>query len=179
MKMTIFSNRKIRSLFALTEVKFYIVVLTLFMVVPLLLYKFTFITMVLEGNSMYPTLKDGTVALCIKVNNPYKSIERNDFVSLAAPDGSGQKYVKRVVGLPNEIIEIRSGYVYVNDVLIDSSFVENENFSNVPPTLLGDDEYYVLGDNRAFSNDSREFGPIKGATIQCKYLFSLPALIKD
>lgn len=167
-------KNKRASFFTITESKLYILLLVAFMSIPLFLYKINFITMALEGDSMFPTLKNETIILCNRVYNPYKEVERNEFVSIIAPDNENELYLKRVVGLPGEVIEIVSGDVYINGELLDSSFVENENFTTIPPTLLGEDEYYVMGDNRAFSLDSRNFGPIKADTIKCKYLVTVP-----
>jgi signal peptidase I len=68
--------------------------------------------------------------------------------------------VKRIIGLPGEKVEIRDGYVFINGNRLPEPFPHDQYPQNIPAYTLGPVEYYVLGDNRGNSNDSRAFGPV-------------------
>ena len=119
-----------------------------------------------EGNSMFPTLKHGDMLIVKKYNLDLKNkdvvlIKKNDFI-----------IIKRLIGIPMDKIEIKDGYVFVNDKKFDNIYIENlGNFRN--KLVLNKEEYFVLGDNRKDSIDSRytEIGIIKKEQIIGKILF--------
>jgi len=92
-------------------------------------------------------------------------LKRGDVIVFEIDDA---KSVKRLIGLPGEKVEIRDGKIYINDEQLDESSYNpslmrfNANFE---PVILGGDEFFVLGDNRDNSSDSRRFGPISGSSI--------------
>jgi signal peptidase I len=100
---------------------------------------------------------------------PHKILERQDIVVFRAPRDETQYYIKRVIGLPGETVEIDNGVVTIYNtdwpkghVLDESGYLpEGRKTNGTRKTILGEDEYYVLGDNRPASSDSRSFGPIK------------------
>ena len=91
--------------------------------------------------------------------------ERGDIVVFHLPDRQGADLVKRVVGLPGETVEMRDGRVYVDGVLLEEPYLTGYDDSNEPPVAVPAGRYYVLGDNRAVSYDSRSMGPIDQAQI--------------
>ncbi len=123
-----------------------------------------------NGTSMFPTLEAGDILILNKLDKNY---ERYDIVVL---DSSviGEAIIKRVYGLPGETIKIEEGILYVdgkqiedeyNNVLNDPVYIDND-MKDVEEFTLEDDEYFVLGDNRWASNDSRSFGPVTENQIE-------------
>ena len=116
--------------------------------------------MSISGNSMYPTLKDKQVVKVSKI----KEINRFDIVIVKKHDN--YLIVKRVIGLPNEKVEYKDNHLYINDKPVTEDFIDlystkTENFVYT----LKDNEYFLLGDNREYSTDSREHGPFRKEEI--------------
>lgn len=119
-----------------------------------------------DGPSMDNTLKDGQVLILNKIGYKKDKIKRYDIVVADVTiNGKKERIVKRVIGLPNETIYAKDGKVYVNDKEVDSSFASTmtDDFSIEDNGLvkIPGDSYYIMGDNRAISLDSRTFGPVK------------------
>jgi signal peptidase I len=117
-----------------------------------------------RGSSMEPTLHDGQYMIISKLIYWIHPPERGDIIVFRPPNGSGDDYIKRVVGLPGEQVEIQDGVVSVGGVLLDEPYIANPGFySGV--WELGDEEYFVLGDNRRNSSDSHTWGVFPGENI--------------
>lgn len=120
-----------------------------------------------DGPSMNNTLEDGQVLILNKFIYRKEDIKRYDIVVIKRDNG--EKIIKRVIGLPNETIEIKDNKVYANGKLLDSSFTssisEDFDISEVGFEKVPGDSYFVLGDNREISLDSRVLGPIKKEKI--------------
>ena len=100
--------------------------------------------------------------------------ERGDVIVFHAPVRPAKDFVKRVVALPGETVEIRSGAVYINGVGFEESYElgsEFRHYQDSPPITLEADEFYVLGDNRGSSNDSKDWGPVRLDDIVGKVAF--------
>lgn len=133
------------------------------------------------GNSMNPTLKDGQVVLVSKL--PF-SPKRNEIILFKS---SGKSYVKRVIGLPGEKVEYMDGILYINEIPFKETYlsedIETYNFlfSDVcgndlcPKGVIPEDKYFVMGDNRQESTDSRDpkIGLISKKEIDGKVLYSI------
>ncbi|HIS30512.1 MAG TPA: signal peptidase I [Candidatus Limivivens intestinipullorum] len=121
-----------------------------------------------SGMSMYPTLEDGDNLITDKISYRFTDPKRYDIVvfPFTESDGSTRNFIKRIIGLPGETVQIIDGEVYINGELLGENYgaeiIENPGVAAEPITL-GDDEYFVMGDNRNNSKDSRyaEVGNIK------------------
>lgn len=111
-----------------------------------------------NGNSMYQTLNGKEYMILNKLG----TIERYDIVVVATED---DELIKRVYGLPGEKIEIENGNIYINDKKIEDKYAYGHT-SSYEAIILGEDEYFVLGDNRVVSLDSRLLGPINKNDIE-------------
>lgn len=118
-----------------------------------------------EGASMSTTLSDGDKALTDALFYKMGNIDRFDIVIVKKEKGQfkGQELVKRVIALPGETIEYKNGTLYINDEIVDEPFIDDiveELTGTIKKKTLGDNEYFVMGDNRGNSSDSRDFGVI-------------------
>lgn len=124
--------------------------------------------------SMRPTLRSGDRLRC-KALGPRDVIRRGQLVVFEYPPDPALIFVKRVVGLPGEVVEVDDGRVYVNGDPIDEGFYAflgpGEKNMDMPPTRLDPGEYYVMGDNRHASFDSRSFGPVPRARMLATPLY--------
>ena len=114
----------------------------------------------ITGSSMEPNFTDGM----IRITKSARDIRRGDVVVLRLP--GCPRYIKRIIGLPGEEVVISRGSIYINGKLLAEEYTtkplkENETYC----TKLGEDEYFVLGDNRPESTDSRVFGPVEQSCI--------------
>ena len=115
----------------------------------------------IEGYSMEPNLHQGQYLIVNKaVYRWLHPPERGDIIVFEYPRAPDRDFIKRVIGLPGEKVEIRNGVVYINDEPLPEPYLDNKGHGNFPPTVLGPDQYFVLGDNRDNSSDSRMWGPL-------------------
>lgn len=95
----------------------------------------------------------------------FRAPERGEIIVFHYPVNPDKDFVKRVVGLPGETVAVRDGTVYVDGVRLEEPYLERRDRSNARPLVLGDGEYYVIGDNRPNSNDSRAWGAVPEENI--------------
>jgi len=138
------------------------------LVVVILLKQYVFTTVKVNGSSMYPTLHDKDVMVLDKLSYRFSDIERFDIVVV---DIETTKLIKRVIGLPNETIEYKDNVLYINGKVIEDKYrdIEMDDFSYT----LGSDEYFVMGDNRGDSIDSRVLGSVGRHQIMGKTKITL------
>ena len=117
----------------------------------------------IDGSSMEPNLHNDEYVIVDKVTYLFGKPQRGDVVVFYL-EGQPKDYIKRVIGLPGETIEVSNGTVFVDGQPLDESYVTPSNVT-YPQRQLGEDEYFVLGDNRGNSSDSRSFGPIHVSNI--------------
>ena len=149
-----------------------------------------------DGRSMYPTLKDGEFGFTNVGGVLLNGVERGDIVVVTMEE-EGQKthWVKRVIGLPGDTVSCVNDIVYINGKVLDETKyiapdyrqslvdkfgyfnkvpnADNTNVEDFEEVKLGDDEYYVMGDNRPYSKDSRYVGPVKKSQIFAKKMLVL------
>ena len=138
------------------------------LIVVALIRTFVFTMIRVEGNSMMETLQDGdrvaSTIIDMKLNGP----KRFDIVITTYP-GETKYVVKRVIGLPGETVEIKQGVTHVNGKPIEEAYVTHPTPNDQFPALtLSEDEYFVMGDNRFVSKDSRMVGPVTRDVIKAK-----------
>lgn len=118
----------------------------------------------IEGPSMMPTLNPGQYLIINKVVYRLHPPGRGDIIVFHHPRSPDRDLIKRVVGVPGDVVEVRKGEVSVNGALLDEPYVLQPG-RNSGHYELGPDEYFVLGDNRPNSDDSRNWGTVKGDQI--------------
>lgn len=123
------------------------------------------------GSSMDPTYSDGQQLMVNRIAYKMDEPSYGDIVMFKPIDDIGDRYVKRIVGLPGDVVEVKDNKFYRNGVPIKEDYIKepmtSENFKEY---LLNEDEYFVLGDNRNNSRDSRYFGPINEEYIVGKII---------
>lgn len=113
-----------------------------------------------SGNSMNPTLNDGEIMILNKLAN----IERYDIV-VVSKSVAGEEIIKRVIGMPGDSIEYVDGTLYINDEAVLDTYGSG-NTGDFYKVFLGPDEYWIMGDNRSVSKDSRVFGKVNKKDIE-------------
>lgn len=122
----------------------------------------------IEGYSMEPNFHDGQFLLVNKINYLIGHPQRGDVIVFRYPysqPNNPKNYIKRIIGLPGEKVQVTNGKVYVNDVRMDEPFPFNHAAYDWGPVTVGPDEYFVLGDNRPESSDSHSWGLLPARNI--------------
>jgi signal peptidase I len=126
-----------------------------------------------EGTSMMPSLEDQERIFVNKFVYRLEPIERGDIVVFRYPRDPSKSYIKRVIGMAGDKIRIDGGQVYVNGQELDESYVPAEyaDTRTYPELVVPANSYFVLGDHRSMSNDSRDFGAVNQSYIYGKAVF--------
>ena len=132
----------------------------------------------IDGRSMEPTYHDGESGFAIKHSEKPR---RYDVVIIENEHTNGSHWIKRVIGLPGETVEYRDGYLFVDGHRMIESYLDpaNGKTEDFGPVSLEDDEYWVMGDNRRVSADSRVIGPVRENEIAGGHVFILVHKGKD
>ncbi len=128
---------------------------------------------------MYPTFKNGEYILTNLIAVRIDGIQRGDVIVFQAPPNHEKDFIKRVIGLPGDTIELKHGFVYINGKQLNESAYLNSSIRTYGGAFLKDNEpytippgnYFVMGDNRPFSSDSREWGLLPAHMIIGKSFF--------
>ena len=126
-----------------------------------------------EGTSMMPGLEDQERIFVNKFVYRWEPIQRGDIVVFRYPRDTSKSYIKRVIGVAGDRVRIENGQVFVNDEALGEDYVPSEyaDARSYPEVVVPRNSYFVLGDHRTMSNDSRDFGPVNEHFIYGKAVF--------
>ena len=126
-----------------------------------------------EGTSMMPGLEDQERIFVNKFVYRWEPIQRGDIVVFRYPRDTSKSYIKRVIGVAGDRIRIENGQVYVNGEALDEDYVPNDyaDARSYSEVVVPTNSYFVLGDHRTMSNDSRDFGAVNERYIYGKAVF--------
>ena len=127
-------------------------------------------------DSMFPNYEGSDFIIYNKISK-FNNYERGDVV-LSESTYLNKDIIKRIVGLPGEIVQIKNGQVYINEEPIKEDYIIPFEDETTDAFLLGENEYFLIGDNRPISYDSRSFGPVKKIEIEAKVLLKIPGIAK-
>ncbi len=140
--------------------------IALALLIAFLVRQFLFQPYRVEMGSMIPTLHEGDLVIVNKLYSNPDKLHRGDIIVFHPPSDHKVSYIKRVVGLPGESVEVRNGIVKVNGEELGETYISTATPSIFGPTVLKEDEFFVMGDHRNNSLDSRDFGPIQENAIE-------------
>lgn len=151
-------------LFFLDFIETIVIALAIFVVV----YRFLFQPHQVRGNSMFDNFHDGEYLLTDKIDYRFHEPSRGDVVVFKAPKNEDYDYIKRIVGLPGDQVSIKDGQVWINSEKLDESGYLDPRIITRPGMFTEEGEiitvpigsYFVMGDNRNNSSDSRDWGPV-------------------
>lgn len=143
------------------------------------IYAFLFRPFQVNGQSMYPNYHNSEYILTSLISLKFSALERGDVIVFQSPTDNEKDFIKRVIGLPGEKIGIKDGSVFVNGIKLDELSYLETNIKTYGGAFLGDGQttivpegnYFMLGDNRGFSSDSREWGFVPREKIIGKSFF--------
>ncbi|MCL5016244.1 MAG: signal peptidase I [Patescibacteria group bacterium] len=132
----------------------------------LIIYKYIAQPFVVEGASMQPNFYSGDYLLVDEISYRFEHPERGQVIVFHNPQDTKEFYIKRIVGLPGDKVVIGNGTINVNGQQVNQSYLPSGMPTSGNETVvLGKDQYFVLGDNRVVSYDSRSWGPLNGNLI--------------
>ncbi|MCL5010168.1 MAG: signal peptidase I [Patescibacteria group bacterium] len=139
----------------------------------LVIYIFLFRPFEVDGLSMFPTFHNGDYVLTNLITLKLGNIKRGDVVVFVAPPDHQKDFIKRIIGLPGDTIMLKNGNVYLNNHRLNESRYLGPNVKTYGETFLEDgqtitvppNEYFVMGDNRPYSSDSRDWGFVKRSEL--------------
>jgi signal peptidase I len=154
--------------FFLDIVETFVIALAIFV----LMYLFLFQPHQVKGNSMYPNFHDQEYILTDKITYRLGQPDRGDVVIFKAPKNEEYDYIKRIIGLPGEKVRVEDCHIYINDELLQEVYIDTQVCTNAgrfwqtgQSITLAENEYFVMGDNRPYSSDSRDWGTVPRPNI--------------
>jgi len=147
-----------------------IVIIALLIVIPI--RYFIFQPFFVKGQSMEPTFENGDYLIIDEISYRFRVPQRGEVIVFKYPENPSQRYIKRIIGLPEETVEIKDGKVIIHNEQRPEGFTLDEPYLAPGQYTAGNlrikldpNEYFVLGDNRLQSSDSRRWGPVNRALI--------------
>jgi len=169
------------TIFLLDALKILLIALAIVIPVRMLLFQ----PFVVKGNSMEPNYHSADYLIIDEVSFKMRSPQRGEVIVFNYPKDPSQRYIKRIIALPGETIEIRNGEVFISinngsEVKVDESLYITDKIrgewktgSSYGPVTLGENDYFVMGDNRNYSSDSRKWGFVPMKNIIGRILLRL------
>jgi signal peptidase I len=147
--------------------------ISLGVVIAILMVVFLYQPVKVEGTSMQPELIDQERIFVNKFVYHFEEIHRGDIVVFWYPKDPSKSFIKRVVGVPGDLVSVRGGRVYINGQLLEERYVPRgyQDSDSYPSVQVKEGYYYVLGDHRNASNDSRSWGLVPRKYIYGKAVF--------
>lgn len=118
-----------------------------------------------EGASMEPNFYQNEYLIIDEISYRFNEPQRGEVIIFKSPQGDRSYFIKRVIGLPGEKIEVKDGHVFINGSKLEEKYISNFSTEDHQEITVNQAEYFVMGDNRINSMDSRQFGPIKDSSI--------------
>lgn len=143
-------------------------------IIALLIKTFLFSSTRVEGSSMEPTFSTKDRVITSKISYRIGDIEKGDVIIFQAPDDKEKNYIKRVIGVSGDIVEIRNRKVYVNGKAIKEDYLYENAYTDTEINnkwIVDTGKLFVLGDNRMASTDSRKLGVISEDKVKGKAIF--------
>lgn len=140
------------------EIFEWIMVIVVAVVAALVIRTFIFEPVRVDGSSMLNTLHDNEYMIVTKYQYLFADPERYDIVICHYPGRGNTNFVKRVVGIPGDTVAVQGGVLYVNGEAVEEPYISAPMLSSMPETVVEEGHYFVMGDNRNNSNDSRSSG---------------------
>lgn len=145
----------------------------------LVIYLFLFRPFEVSGESMFPTFKNSEFILTNLIGLRFGDLKRGEVIVFQAPTDHDKDYIKRVIGIPGDTVEVRDGHVYLNGKLLNETEYLADSVVTSPgaflregePVTVPQEKYIVLGDNRPHSSDSREWGFLRKDELIGKSFF--------
>ena len=138
-----------------------------------LLSRATVQSFVVVGSSMDPSLEDGQRLLVNKVIYRLREPQMGEVIVFHPPTGKSVDFIKRIIALPGDTVEIKEGAVYINELAIDEPYIKSTPSYTMAEKEIPEGEYFVLGDNRNNSNDSHSWGTVPQQNIIGKAWLSI------
>ena len=157
----------------LAEFRGWVKDILLAIVISFLMVVFLYQPVKVEGTSMQPELLDQERIFVNKFVYHFEGIQRGDIVVFWYPKDPSKSFIKRVVGVPGDVVQIKDGQVYINETLFQERYVPTgyQDLDSYAPIRVKEGYYYVLGDHRNASNDSRSWGLVPRKYIYGKAVF--------
>lgn len=133
----------------------YIKLLIIAIIVALLVNNFIIVNAEVPTGSMNNTIMEGDRLIGFRFSYIFSSPKRGDIIIFKYPDDEKQNYVKRIIGVPYDTVVVKNGTVYVNNIPLDEPYLKEEMRGSFGPYILSENQYFVMGDNRNDSKDSR------------------------
>jgi signal peptidase I len=165
--------------FFLDIIETVVIALSVFLIV----YLFVMQPHQVNGQSMHPNFENGEYLLTDKISYRFNQPDRGDIVVFKAPDaaqcpqGAGCDFIKRIIALPGDVVEVRDDLILVNNMLLEEPYLPGDTstrpmaFTVNGPITVPPNHYFVMGDNRPHSSDSRAWGPVPVSNIVGKVFF--------
>lgn len=133
---------------------------------------------IVDGESMYPTFQNGNYLIVDEISYHFEKPARGDVIVFRYPGNPSIFYIKRIIGLPGETVTIKNGNITITEVdgasrILNEPFISSKDKSYNMTDKLTNTQYFVMGDNRPRSSDSRVWGPLPARNIIGRVLFRL------